>query len=595
MTVSANVVAALPQYDLGAEVGRGGMGVVYAAVHRPLGRAVAVKRLPGVLASDERMSARFAHEARLLARLDHPHIVPVYDYVQDRGEHLLVMEKLDGGTVWSKFTGSGVTPAMSCAYGLAMLSGLHAAHEAGVLHLDVKPKNLLFTAGGVLKVADFGISQVVSEGATLVTHGGQVLGTPAYLAPEQALGNPLSPAADVYGAATVLYELLSGRLPFDSGGGALAMIQRHVYHQPRPLIEVPDPLAGVIMRGIERDPASRYRNAETFAVDLAAAAAEVFGRDWLLRLGTPIHLTPHVAAATTRPGPAPSTVPIPGAPSSTLTTPGLPPPGHAHPRETLDIPVRATLTDTPPPPVHLGAEPLVPASQLLTTPKPTRRPALTAALTAALLLALPFTVPARDLPIHTADLTKPLTLGHGDPTTAHLTVTAAGITLADVPAVTTTPTSPDTPTPGTSTAGTSVPETSPLTFELPGASRWIVGGAAVATVTSDGQSTDYSLQPLAHPMISIMGAGSAVLLLFTLAYLESILRSLRRRPAGTGSGSGSVVVAAPLGFGLGVAVWLLPSVLLRHAPDLWPALVCGGLGAVAAVCTAVVARRSALR
>ena len=118
-----------------------------------------------------------------------------------------------------------------------------------------------------------------------------------------------------------------------------------------------------------------------------------------------------------------------------------------------------------------------------------------------------------------------------------------------------------------------------------------MGGAAVATVTADGQSTDYSLRPVTHPMISIMGAGSAVLLLFALAYLESILRSLRRRGAGTAA----VVAAAPLGFALGVAVWLLPSVLLRHTPDLWPALVCGGLGVAAAVCTAVATRRSALR
>ncbi|XVS62474.1 serine/threonine-protein kinase [Actinosynnema sp. CA-299493] len=554
MTVSANVVAALPQYELGAEVGRGGMGVVYAAVHRPLGRAVAVKRLPGVLASDERMSARFAHEARLLARLDHPHIVPVYDYVQDRGEHLLVMEKLDGGTVWSRFTGSGVTPASSCAIGLAMLSGLHAAHGAGVLHLDVKPKNLLFTAGGVLKVADFGISQVVSEGATLVTHGGQVLGTPAYLSPEQALGNPLSPAADVYGAATVLYELLSGRLPFDSGGGALAMIQRHVHQQPRPLVEVPTPLAQVIMRGLERDPRSRYRNAETFAVDLAGAAAEVFGRDWLLRLGVPVHLSPHVAAAANRSAPGP-----------------------AVPRESLDLPVRATLVDTPATPVRLGAQPLVPAAQVLAAqgpaPKPARWFAAAAALAAAVMIAVPFTAPARDLPVLDADLSKPVSAGQGDPVTARLAVTAAGITLADVPA-----------SPPAST-------TSPLTFELPGASRWIVGGAAVATVTADGRSTAYSLRPVTHPMISIMGAGSAVLLLFALAYLESVVRSLRRRQAGTGA----VVVAGPLGFVLGVAAWLLPSVLLRHTPDLWPALVCGGLGVVAAVCAAVAARRSALR
>lgn len=561
MTVSANVVAALPQYDIGAQIGRGGMGVVYAGVHRPLGRPVAVKRLPGVLAEDERMSARFAHEARLLARLDHPHIVPVYDYVQDRGEHLLVMEKLDGGTVWSKFTDAGVTPAQTCAFGLAMLSGLHAAHGAGVLHLDVKPKNLLFTAGGVLKVADFGISQVVSEGATLVTHAGQVLGTPAYLSPEQALGNPLSPAADVYGAATVLYELLSGRLPFDSGGGALAMIQRHVHQQPRPLVEVPEPLARVIMRGLERDPRSRYRNAETFAVDLAAAAAALFGPDWLLRLGTPVHLSPQVAASVTRP-----------------------PTTSSAPRETLNTPVRATLTDSPStPPVQLGAQTLVPASQVLASPKPARWFTLAAALAAALMLAVPFTVSDRDLPVLHADLSKPVEVPAvtGDPATARLAVTAAGITLAEVPAV----------PPSAAGAGAQPGTPVPLTFELPGASRWIVGGAAVATVTADGKSQEYSLQPDTHPLVSIMGAGSVVLLLFALAYLESILRSLRRRQAGTGA----VVVAAPLGFGLGVAVWLLPSVLLRHTPDVWPALVCGGLGVAAAVCTAVATRRAALR
>ncbi|NUT46690.1 MAG: serine/threonine protein kinase [Saccharothrix sp.] len=607
MTVSANVVAALPQYEVGGEIGRGGMGVVYAAVHRPLGRAVAVKRLPGVLASDERMSARFAHEARLLARLDHPHIVPVYDYVQDRGEHLLVMEKLDGGTVWSRFTGPGVTPAESCALGLAMLAGLHAAHGAGVLHLDVKPKNLLFTAGGVLKVADFGIAQVVSEGATLVTHGGQVLGTPAYLAPEQALGNPLSPAADVYGAATVLYELVSGRLPFDSGGGALAMIQRHVYHQPRPLVEVPQPLARVIMRGIERDPQARYRNAETFAADLSTAAAEVFGRDWLLRLNTPVHLTPHVAAATPHPAashPAASahpaaTHPASAHPAAAATHPATAfhPASASHPaptlaatsapmpRERLDLPVRATLVDTPPTPAQLGgAEPLIPAAQVLTAPKPTRWFTLAATVAAALMIAIPFTAPGRDLPVVAADLSKPVAVGQGNPATARLAVTVAGITLADVPATTGEPRAADGSTPPGGPLATS-----PLTFELPGAGRWIVGGAAVATVTADGKSVDYSLQPVTHPVVSIMGAGSAVLLLFTLAYLESILRSLRRRQAG----AGAVAVAAPLGFGLGVAVWLLPSVLLRHTPDLWPALVCGGLGVAAAVCTALATRRSA--
>ncbi|MEU4807256.1 serine/threonine-protein kinase [Actinosynnema sp. NPDC023587] len=540
---SPGVIAALPQYDIGAQIGHGGMGVVYAGVHRPLGRPVAVKRLPHVLAEDARMSARFEHEARLLARLDHPHIVPVYDYVQSHGEHLLVMEKLDGGTVWSRFTGRGLTPSESCALVLATLSGLHAAHGAGVLHLDVKPKNLLFTAQGALKVADFGISQVVSEGATLVTHAGQVLGTPAYLSPEQALGNPLSPAADVYGTATVLYELLSGRLPFESGGGALAMIQRHVHQQPRPLTEVPAPLARVVMRGVERDPRARYRNAETFAIDLAGAAAEVFGPDWLIRAGLPVHLAPQVAAASTRPSTHPSV-----------------------PRETVDVPVRATAVDLSPP-ARLDGQTLIPARDLLERPRPARWFGLAAGVAALVLVALPFALPGRDLPVLEQDLSRPVAVpGVVEP--ARLTVTAAGITLADV---------------------TAVPQSAPTAFELPGAARWIVGGAALATVESGGQRTEYSLRPTENPMISIMGAGSAVLLLFTLAYLESLLRSLRRRQ----SGAAAVVAAAPLGIGLGVAVWLLPSVLLRHEPALWPALVCGALGLVAAVCTAVATRRAA--
>ncbi|MEU5695958.1 serine/threonine-protein kinase [Actinosynnema sp. NPDC020468] len=544
---SPSVVAALPQYDLGAQIGHGGMGVVYSAVHRPLGRPVAIKRLPGILAEDRRMSERFEHEARLLARLDHPHIVPVYDYVQNNGEHLLVMEKLDGGTVWSRFTEVGFTPAQTCALGLAMLSGLHAAHGAGVLHLDVKPKNLLFTAGGVLKVADFGISQVVSEGATLMTHGGQVLGTPAYLSPEQALGNPLSPAADVYGAATVLYELLSGRLPFDSGGGPLAMIQRHVHQEPRPLTDVPAPLARVVMRGVEREPVRRYRNAETFAIDLAGAAAEVFGADWLMRVGTPVHLSPQVAAASSRPAT-----------------------GSVIPRETLNIPVRGTMVEATPP-VRLGQQTLVPARDLIDgqEPRPARWFGLAAALLAAVMVALPFSLPASDVPVLAVDLSKPVVVPVADGvTSAEFDIWAAGFSVAR-------------------TAG--VVADGRATFELPGAARWVVGGAVDAAVTTNTGVTEYSLQPPQNPMISIMGVGSGVLLLFTFAYLESLLRSLRRRQSGTAA----VVASAPLGFGLGVAVLVLPSVLLRVAPGLWPAVACGVLGASAAVCTAVATRRAA--
>ncbi|GLZ36113.1 serine/threonine protein kinase [Lentzea sp. NBRC 105346] len=533
MTASPSVVAALPQYDIGGQIGEGGMGVVYGGVHRPLGRPVAIKRLPRAVAEDQRMSARFEHEARLLARLDHPHIVPVYDYVRDQGEHLLVMERLDGGTVWSRFASEGYTAQQSCGIVLAALSGLHAAHEAGVLHLDVKPKNLLFTSSGVVKVADFGIAQVVSEGATLVTHAGAVLGTPAYIAPEQALGNALTPAADVYATGTVLYELLTGDLPFERGGGPLALIQKRVYQEPRRIENVPEPLAEVVMRSLVRDPSGRYRNAETFAMDLAGAAALVFGPDWLMQLRLPVHLTPQVAASSTHPAMRPS-----------------------QPRDTMSITqhrIRATMVEPAAPAVHLS-DTLVPAASVIKPSSPSVLFVVAAVVAALLLVALPFLLGARDLPVVPQDLSQPITSIGG----THLKVTAAGVTLADV-------------------------DRTAEGYVLPGAARWIIGGAVTATADKD-----YLLEPAQTPMLSIMGAGSAVLLLFTLAYLESVLRALRRRQAGTGA----VVLAGPLGFGLGVAVWLLVTVLLRNEPTLGLAVACGVLGAVAGVCAAVATKPS---
>ncbi|TWP52003.1 serine/threonine protein kinase [Lentzea tibetensis] len=517
------------------------MGVVYGGVHRPLGRPVAIKRLPGALAEDQRMSSRFEHEARLLARLDHPHIVPVYDYVRDRGEHLLVMERLDGGTVWSRFASEGLTAQQSCGIVLAALSGLHAAHEQGVLHLDVKPKNLLFTSGGVVKVADFGIAQVVSEGATLVTHAGAVLGTPAYIAPEQALGNALTPGADVYASGTVLYELLTGDLPFERGGGPLAMIQRRVYQEPRPITGVPSALAEVVMRSLVRDPSGRYRNAETFAMDLAGAAALVFGPDWLMKLAMPVHLTPQVAASSTHPAMRPS-----------------------QPRDTMSITharVRATMIDpalNPTPPVAHLSDTLMPAASVIKPGGSSVWFTLAAVLAAIVLVVLPFVVSGRTLPLLPHDLATPVTNAG-----AQLKVTVAGVTFADVT------------------------RTEPVGFVLPGAARWIIGGAATATI--DG--TDYLLLPDQTPLLSIMGAGSIVLLLFTIAYLESNLRALRRRQAG----AGVVVLCGPLGFGFGLAVWLVVSVFLRHEPTSGLALVCGVLGAVTGVCAAVATRRSGLR
>ena len=208
------VAHALPAYDIGGELGRGAMGVVISGQHRQLGRPVAIKQLPLGFGQDPTVKVRFVQEARLLASLDHPHIVPVFDFVDQDGLCLLVMEMLTGGTVWSKFTTTGLTNAESCGIVMATAGALQAAHGRGILHRDIKPENLMFSGSGALKVTDFGIAAVVGGDQTLANENGEVIGTPAYMAPEQALGQALSPATDVFAAGVLLYELLTGQLPY---------------------------------------------------------------------------------------------------------------------------------------------------------------------------------------------------------------------------------------------------------------------------------------------------------------------------------------------------------------------------------------------
>src|SRR4051812_14101183 len=148
------VEAALPSYEITGELGRGGWGVVLGGRHRELGRDVAIKQLPRAFAADPAVRSRFLAEARVLASLDHPHVVPVFDFVERDGLCLLVMEQLTGGTLWSRFTGQGITATDACAVVVATCAALQCAHERGVLHRDVKPENLMFSAAGTLKVTD---------------------------------------------------------------------------------------------------------------------------------------------------------------------------------------------------------------------------------------------------------------------------------------------------------------------------------------------------------------------------------------------------------------------------------------------------------
>ncbi len=284
---------ALPAYDIGDELGQGGMGVVVSGQHRQLGRHVAIKQLPAAFAADPAARRRFMSEAQVLASLDHPHVVPVYDFVEHDGLCLLVMELLPGGTLRSRVTDTGgITAAHAVAASLACLSGLSAAHRRGVLHRDIKPENMLFASTGVLKVTDFGIAKVAGSPGTVLTRRGEVIGTPAYIAPEQARGLQLSSATDVYGVATMLYELLAGVLPFPGDGDDMALLFQHAYEKPVPLLDaapgVPEPVAAVVMRGLATEPADRYDTAESFGIALAEAGAQAWGPGWLLAEPVPV-------------------------------------------------------------------------------------------------------------------------------------------------------------------------------------------------------------------------------------------------------------------------------------------------------------------
>ena len=322
---------ALPAYDIGEELGQGGMGVVVSGQHRQLGRRVAIKQLPDAFAADPAVRRRFTAEAQVLASLDHPHVVPVYDFVEREGVCLLVMELLPGGTLRSRVAEGGFTAPHAVAVSLACLSGLSAAHRRGILHRDVKPENMLFAASGVLKVTDFGIAKVIGGPGTVLTRVGDVVGTPAYIAPEQVRGGKLSPATDVYALATMLYELLAGVFPFstETEGEDLALLFKHAYEKPVPLRDVapgvPDPVAAVVMRGLATEPADRFETAEAFGVALAEAATQAWGPGWLAAEQVPImDAGPMIGAGGHASGPRPAA--SAAGPTLSPAGPGLGPP-----------------------------------------------------------------------------------------------------------------------------------------------------------------------------------------------------------------------------------------------------------------------------
>ncbi|HEU4451249.1 MAG TPA: serine/threonine-protein kinase [Gaiellaceae bacterium] len=264
------------RYVLERELGHGGMSTVHLARDTELGRPVALKLLAGHLAGDDAFRERFLREARLAARLSHPNVVQVFDTGEEDGRPFIVMECVSGVTLAQELEGRGrLAPAEAVDLALQACGGLAHAHDAGLVHRDVKPGNLLLREDGVLKIADFGIARAVES--TQLTQAGSVLGTAAYLAPEQAAGERVTAAADIYSLGVVVYEALTGRTPFafESLADLVALQQGD---GPVPVRElepgVPEALEEAVMRCLARNPAYRPPSAAALAHELADASPE---------------------------------------------------------------------------------------------------------------------------------------------------------------------------------------------------------------------------------------------------------------------------------------------------------------------------------
>ncbi|MFE9880859.1 serine/threonine-protein kinase [Streptomyces sp. NPDC005784] len=262
---------AVPGYEPVRVLGEGAGGRVVLARHTATGVPVAIKYLSGRLRGDREFLTRFRAEARLLGGLRHPCVVRLYEYVEARGGAAIVMEAVDGVTLRQLLRRHRATgPEAALVLLKGSLLGLGAAHAAGVIHRDYKPENVLVRADGTSALADFGIA--VRTGRETETAG-----TPAYMAPEQWQGEPAGPAGDVYAAAVVFHECLTGRRPF-TGDDVTALRLQHL-RAPVPLDDVPDPVRGLLRRGLAKDPADRP-GIETFLADLERSATEGYGTDW---------------------------------------------------------------------------------------------------------------------------------------------------------------------------------------------------------------------------------------------------------------------------------------------------------------------------
>ena len=264
-------------YRILEQLGQGGMATVYKAYHAALDRYVAIKVLHPAFTQDPNFLSRFQREARVVAKLEHPNIVPVYDFAEHEGQPYLVMKFIQGETLKARLARGPLSQQEVLQVVEAVGSALAYAHQQGILHRDIKPSNVILAEDGRIYLADFGLARIAQAGeSTLSTD--MLLGTPQYISPEQALGRPdLDEGTDIYSFGVVLYELVVGKVPY-SADTPYSIIHDHIY-TPLPLPrqinpQVPEAVERVLLKALAKDRAERYPTAAALVEDFRAALAD---------------------------------------------------------------------------------------------------------------------------------------------------------------------------------------------------------------------------------------------------------------------------------------------------------------------------------
>src|SRR5574341_512463 len=264
-------------YRIISQLGQGGMATVYKAYHANLDRYVAIKVLHPAFKEDKSFLARFEREARVLAKLEHPNIVPIYDFAEHEGQPYLVMKYVEGETLKGRLTGDPIPLAETAKIVDAVGSALAYAHKQGILHRDIKPSNVIITGDGSYYLSDFGLARIASSGESTMSQD-TLLGTPNYISPEQARGQrDLDGRTDIYSFGVVLYEMIVGRVPF-SGDTPFSVIHDHIFTPlPPPTVmnpNVSEALEKFLLKALAKERGDRFPDVPTMVTTFHQAVAD---------------------------------------------------------------------------------------------------------------------------------------------------------------------------------------------------------------------------------------------------------------------------------------------------------------------------------